>query len=78
LFEETSFRALLGQRQGFCVGGARLFDAPQLPAEFPPRRMHPVVIQQLAACQNALHLLQPRQRPIAHGQGYGAVQFDHR
>lgn len=50
----------------------------EAPAQIRVRRMREVVLGEIAAGENPLDQRKPGGRPIAHGDGHGAIELDDR
>lgn len=78
LLDEAPLRLLARQGQRRAVGLAGLAAATETAAEVGTRRVRQVVIGQFTSRQQRIDHGQPDLDAIAHGQGHGAVEFDHR
>src|SRR5215475_2699055 len=71
-------RLLLRETQGPLIGHTGILRSPQSPAEIGSRRMSQVIFLQIFARENSVDQGKSYRRTVAHGNGDGTVQLDHR
>src|SRR5262245_10796925 len=72
------FRLLLRETQGPLIGHTGILRSSQSPAEIGSRRMSQVIFLQIPARENGVDQGKSDRRTVAHGNGDGTVQLDHR
>src|SRR3954471_15202065 len=76
--EEPALWFLPGKRQCALERRPRVGDPSQPPAQLGTRRMGEAVVAQIAAIENRVDERQSGRRTVAHRDGDGAIQLDHR
>ena len=75
--KETAGWLLLRQAEGALVRGAGFCCSAEAAAEVGVCGMCEVIIQEIAALEDSVDEREARRWIVAHGDGHGAVQFDH-
>src|SRR3954468_21675934 len=76
--KEPALWFLAGKRQCALERHPRVGDSSQPPAQLGTRRMREAVVAQIAAIEDRVDERQSGRRTVAHRDGDGAIQLDHR
>jgi len=74
LLQELAFGFLLGEGEGFFVGGAGFGCAAEAAVHIGTDGVREVIICQLAVFQEGVDVGEAGCRAVAHGDGYGAIE----